>query len=158
MILYRYVWTDRDFDQVGWHDATVHACAFRMGPEQWLGTLLLDIDYILEWVQPPAGETSFKFWVAPATLAFEAASALEGELGIHSLPPSFNDLRRGPADRPEATEMGYEKWVLDGHDFDLTLLSRGFKQVFRRQPILSSTPMIGLEDRGGISFTLEPPT
>ena len=46
--LEKAVWTDDDFSLMGWHDATVYAAATL--PESF--ELVLDIDYILKWVDP----------------------------------------------------------------------------------------------------------
>jgi len=42
------VWTDADFETMGWHDNAVHAIAVEPAPPH-PGSLLLDIDYIVEW-------------------------------------------------------------------------------------------------------------
>jgi hypothetical protein len=57
------VWTEADFEQMGWHDVHIHAVAFR--PE--IFELWLDIDYIFGWVDPhgylfsPLGITNY-YW------------------------------------------------------------------------------------------------
>ena len=52
----RAVWSDADFEQMGWHDATVWAVAFlATDPRETLdssGELALDIDYIVQWIEP----------------------------------------------------------------------------------------------------------
>lgn len=51
------IWDDRDFEVMGWHDATIWSmCADRAAFE-----FLIDLDYISRWVEPKAGETYFKF-------------------------------------------------------------------------------------------------
>ena len=64
------IWTDADFDDMGWHDAAVHGLATRPEDDH-TGRLLIDLDYIIEWVPPADGETYFSFWIVPATLVFE---------------------------------------------------------------------------------------
>jgi hypothetical protein len=45
------VWTEADFDAMDWHDNAVHAVALEPAlPDP--GRLLLDLDYIVEWVAP----------------------------------------------------------------------------------------------------------
>ncbi len=51
-----------------WHDAHIHALAFSPNSFQ----LLFDIDYIFQWVQPSTGEQSYRFWLSPCTLMFNA--------------------------------------------------------------------------------------
>jgi hypothetical protein len=50
-VVAKTIWTDADFDAMGWHDNAVHAIALEPVPSD-PGRLLLDIDYILEWVPP----------------------------------------------------------------------------------------------------------
>ena len=57
----KWIWTEADFEQMGWHDARIHAIAFLTETFEFA----LDIDYILQWVEPAEGETYYKFWVAP---------------------------------------------------------------------------------------------
>jgi hypothetical protein len=73
------VWTEADFEQMGWHDVHVHAVAFR--PQ--IFELWLDMDYIFRWVDPHDGETHYSFWVAPATLVFENVYDLKFDIESH---------------------------------------------------------------------------
>ncbi len=57
------VWTDADFDRMGWHDATVHALAFEESDDQ--ASLLIDLDYIVRWIEPQPPSRYFSFLVAP---------------------------------------------------------------------------------------------
>lgn len=65
-------WTTDDFAAMGWHDNAVHALRIEEG-EHGEGELLLDIDYIEEWI--PGGE-HFEFVLCPATLQFHQVTAL----------------------------------------------------------------------------------
>ncbi|MCT4174833.1 hypothetical protein HZP56_17895, partial [Elizabethkingia anophelis] len=59
------IWTDMDFEQMGWHDNYIHAIVFPNENQK----LVLDIDYIFKWV---LNETStlYDFWVSPSNLIF----------------------------------------------------------------------------------------
>src|SRR5690348_9572503 len=50
--LEKAVWTDGDFDTMGWHDASVHAIAFHEEEHGAQDALLLDLDYIVRWLDP----------------------------------------------------------------------------------------------------------
>ena len=63
-----YYWTDEQFDQMSWHDNYVHAFRIVAG-ETGPGTLVLDIDHIVEWIKQPEGR--FQFRILPATLTFK---------------------------------------------------------------------------------------
>lgn len=52
---------------MSWHDNAVHAIAWEPLPDN-PGRLLLDIDYILQWVAPEPPATMLSFWISPATL------------------------------------------------------------------------------------------
>jgi hypothetical protein len=77
--LEKAVWTDADFVTMGWHDATVHAIAFHEDEQN--AELLLDLDYIVRWIDPEPPAEHLTFLVAPATLVFENVWGLDGELG-----------------------------------------------------------------------------
>jgi hypothetical protein len=50
--LEKWVWSEADFEEMVWHDARIHAIAFL--PDSF--EFVLDIDYILRWVQPAEGQ------------------------------------------------------------------------------------------------------
>jgi len=53
---------------MSWHDCTIHALRFDQDGE-YQSDLVLDLDYILEWLSTPSGP--YKFRVAPALLRFQ---------------------------------------------------------------------------------------
>lgn len=59
----KWLWTDADFDAMGWHDSLIYA--FKVDQN-----LYFDIDYIFKWVQPEQDHW-FSFYIAPCTLVFE---------------------------------------------------------------------------------------
>jgi hypothetical protein len=72
------VWTDADFEAMGWHDVAIHAIGFEQDGVR--AQLLLDIDYMLEWIDPVPKRRHYTFLVCPATLVFEDAWSIEGEI------------------------------------------------------------------------------
>ena len=64
--LEKSLWTETDFEEMGWHDATIHAIATPNSEFE----IAFDIDYILKWVDPAEDQTHFRYWVSPATLVF----------------------------------------------------------------------------------------
>ena len=62
--LEKKIWTDADFDKMGWHDSNIYKIRLTEDLE-------LDIDYILQWNKPGLEGLPFTFWVAPATLVFK---------------------------------------------------------------------------------------
>jgi hypothetical protein len=148
--LEKSIWTEADFHLMGWHDSFIHAFAFR--PESF--ELLLDIDYILKWVEP-GGDQYFSFWVAPATLVFWNVSDLEIDLapitGIEVL-----DIARESAGPPRnAAHIGVAeewRWTIDCTAGEITLRSAGYSQYFRKMPRLQRQQALSLAERGGYSF------
>ena len=57
------IWTDTDFEDMNWHDNVVHALSII--PKEYDYELLLDIDYIFDWVKPEPPQ-NYSFVVAIA--------------------------------------------------------------------------------------------
>ncbi len=150
----KWIWTDADFDRMGWHDCVIHAFAFQ--PERY--ELLIDLDYIFEWIQPKPDETHYQFWIAPATLRFENAYDISFDLetcgGL-----SLSSLKRDNPRRPRnADYIGHEEeweWTLDTNEGQITLQSVGYKQFIRARPRLMPAQSLDLGERGGFSFAQE---
>ncbi len=143
------VWTDADFDQMNWHDNEVHAIALEPAlPEP--GRLLLDIDYIVQWVPPQPPSRLLSFWICPATLVFDPASDLTTEIDLEgfSFSLSLESVQRSGPD-----EHGIFEWTLDGDRFTVGLRASGFTQYLRRAPVYSSRTGLTVDERGGFSFS-----
>jgi hypothetical protein len=146
--LSKAVWTDADFPVMGWHDSRVHALSVLEDDDLPPGRLLLDLDYIVRWVEPARGEQHFTFWVAPATLVFEQAWDITGDIGPLHGSLEIADLHRldPPDDRP------YPAWHLEGHEFGLRFRARGFRQYVRARPRHVDRQVLTMAERGGLSF------
>jgi hypothetical protein len=75
------VWTAADFEQMSWHDCAVHAVAVEPAPPN-PGRLLVDLDYIVEWVCPKPPANAFSFAICPSTLVFDEAWDLVGDINL----------------------------------------------------------------------------
>lgn len=108
------LWSDADFDEMGWHDGTIHGLCVQPGaPDGSLPPrLLLDIDYIVRRVHPVAPQTHFSFWTAPSTLVFDDVWDFEGDLDFKGMGSSLqiDHLRRST---PEDSRRG-PQWHLEG--------------------------------------------
>jgi hypothetical protein len=135
------VWSDEDYDVMGWHDATVHALALdwdRADPASGQGaTLLLDIDYIVSWIHT---DGPYRFEVAPATLVFEDVWNLSGDLDVSA---------GGPLQMLALNRTGDGEWEFDGVGFSLGFRAPGFRQHFRSQPIANGERQTLSEARRG---------
>ncbi|TDQ78322.1 hypothetical protein [Sphingobacterium yanglingense] len=64
--LEKTIWTEYDYEQMGWHDASIYGFIFQNDNIDSTTTdLLFDIDYIFKWVHPVPPKGNFSFWVAP---------------------------------------------------------------------------------------------
>jgi len=145
----RATWTDADFDSMGWHDAALHAVAIEPSPPH-PGRLLFDIDYIVGWIAPTAPATTYEFWMCPATLVFDAASDLVGDVSLvdRAFAPSFDAISR-----TEPDAHGLRTWNLAGHEFTMQFRAARYTQYLRTPPMLSDNAQrLSVEQRGGISF------
>jgi hypothetical protein len=135
---------------MGWHDATLHAVAFN--EMDWDFELLLDIDYIVRWIEPNRRGAPFSFLVAPATLVFEHVRHLHGGIETDTDQPRIEAVERGD---PESDELGnppIPRWTIESNQFTLTFLAEGFRQHFRARPMHSESFGLELTARGGVSF------
>src|SRR3954447_15608689 len=86
-------WTQDQFDEMSWHDNHVHALRIVAG-QHGAGELVLDIDYIAEWLR---NGDEFRFRLVPAALRFTdvtnlrlsldyaSPSAAMGPFSIHAI-------------------------------------------------------------------------
>jgi hypothetical protein len=142
------VWTDADFEAMGWHDNAVHAIAVEPAPPH-PGSLLLDIDYIVEWVRRPEPGGLLSSWVCPATLVFHQAWDLVTDINLQGW--SFQ-LSIGAIERSAAGEHGLFSWTIGGDLFTMSFSAAGFTQYLRRAPIYVPGQRLSVEERGGLSF------
>ena len=93
------IYTEADFDRLSWHDCHIWGIELRAGdPDDgdWTSDLVLDIDFIVEWICGTGGGGRFR--VAPATLVFHGVTdpkiAIDwGRSGFHvALHPSRSAL------------------------------------------------------------------
>ena len=146
-------WTEADFEQMSWHDNTIHAFSFNKDYK-----FLLDIDYIFEWVHPKPGKKYFKFWISPCTLIFENVYDLVLDMEVsepHHL--KIDSISRVNPQRPKNAdfinrELEYD-WLIETLNGEISFKSVGYYLYVRQKPILSSTDEIDFELRGGISFS-----
>jgi hypothetical protein len=138
------VWTDRDFEFMGWHDATVHGLVFRSHN----ASFVLDLDYILKWIEPEPPESFYSFWVAPATLAFENVSELE--ITIQTSLPQLTLFGIERDDEQPVPNKRLKSWryILDADQGTITFRATGFTQKFRNLPVFTRQQSLTEQERG----------
>jgi hypothetical protein len=144
----KHIWTEADFDSMNWHDNPIHAMTFSENFE-----LLLDIDYIFEWVLKGK---KYLFWISPCTLVFENVYDLTFDIGPTTPRLTIDFLTKENPQRPKNSE--YIKrdtefdWTIEMQEGTIGFKSVGFKQYVRALPKLLATQKLVLAERGGISF------
>ena len=134
----KWVWTEADFEAMGWHDSRVHAMAFF--PDEF--EVAFDIDYILQWVHPKGDEKYFKFWVAPATLVFDNIYELVFDMGPYGGELDILDIKREEGRPPRnAQYIGKDMewlWIIECAQGEIKFRSVGYKQYLRTAPVFGS--------------------
>lgn len=146
--LEEWVWSEADFEVMGWHDSRIHALAFL--PDDF--EMVFDIDYIVKWVHPQPNETHFKFWVSPATLVFENVYDVEFELESYAGRLEIDDIERDDERPPRnARHIGKQtewKWSVRCQEGEIRFRSTGYKQYIRTHPVFSVSQALDLQSRG----------
>ena len=146
------LWTEADFEIMGWHDARIYALAFLEETFEFA----LDIDYIFEWVKPVPPAERFTFWVSPCTLVFENVSELEIDLAPY-VDLTIDDISRGKSVVPrnaEAIGKTVEwRWTVASDSGTISMRAAGYKLHVRMPSRHLDRQSIPLSERGRISFS-----
>ncbi|MBX3267151.1 MAG: hypothetical protein KF831_10625 [Acidobacteria bacterium] len=153
----KYVWTEEDFGQMGWHDNTLYAIAIL--PDKY--QLMLDIDYIFRWIDPLESGSFFTFLLSPSTLIFENVHGLSIDISEPFRPIQIQSIERfNPKPPPNADQIIRNtewEWTIDLEVGVIRFESVGYKQYTRETPAIFSSQSIDFEKRGGISFSTSTP-
>src|SRR5687768_13903821 len=140
--LEKWIWTEADFDNMGWHDASIYAV--RMD-----GSLCFDIDYIFKWNQPEVEYFSFTFFVAPCTLCFKEVRELSFELS-----QPLYDNRMEIDDIELEVKDGKQHYTIITQQGHLSFAASGYTQTVRMYPSFQLGQTIAFDERGGSSFEM----
>ena len=134
--LEKQVWTDKDFDQMGWHDSLIYIISLK-------DDLELDIDYILQWNKPDLEGLPFTFWIAPATLVFKSVSNLKFDFDI-----DFEDT----FEIVDLEKKDNNCWTIITRQGNIQFNATGYEQYIRQQPFFEFGQTISLYERNGHSL------
>ncbi len=142
--LEKQTWTDADFEEMGWHDATVRALGF----DDEAHRLLIDLDYIFEWIHPKE-EEYFEFWTAPTVMIFAQVSSLSV-----SFTQDENFLLSGIAVQdlyrePGALSQDLHKYRFELFQGEFSFESSGYRMVVTGDAIRNSSQSLSMEERNG---------
>ena len=144
-----YLWTEKDFEQMGWHDNHVHGLQIIEG-EYGAGQLILDIDYILEWINADEGKCRFR--ILPSILKFRGVMNLRlaldyatptaglGPFSIHAI-----ERKIEPRERYDA-----QIWtiVINWPEGEIRFEAEGYEQRGMREPQIADEQYLSSKDRG----------
>ena len=151
LALEKWVWTENDFEQMGWHDTHIYSLAFF--PDTF--EFAIDLDYIFRWFRPQEEETHFRFWVAPATMVFENVNDIQFDI-LTSAGLEVADITRESPQTPKNAEFVTKStewtWNIECQEGLISLKAVGYRMYVRATPTLLQRQIIGIEKRGGISF------
>ncbi len=134
------IWTEVDFEQMGWHDS--HIYKIRLAED-----LELDIDYILQWNKPEIEGLPFTFWVAPATLVFNKVKNIKFEFDTaFDIPFEIEDIER-------TVKENQTVWTIITRQGDIEFICEGYTQYIRQNPSFQFVQTISYPERYG--YTLE---
>ncbi|MCE7057189.1 hypothetical protein LZF95_21085 [Algoriphagus sp. AGSA1] len=132
------IWTELDFEDMGWHDCHIHAISF---PNEEL-EMSFDIDYLFKWELDDKSNL-YKFWVSPCILFFYNVINLkididfQNAIGLDILDINKKNLRLSADKKTNlwdfeiATDKGLIKFE-----------SSGYKQVVKNEPICSESQIL----------------
>ena len=144
-----YFWTDKEFDEMSWHDNHVHGFRIVEG-EYGAGRLILDIDYILEWINNTEG--NFQFRILPAVLEFKGVTnlriALDYATPTAGLGPfSIHAIERNIESR-ERYEAQLWKIAINWPVGEITFQAEGFEQRGVLEPQIAEEQFLSSKERG----------
>jgi hypothetical protein len=133
-----YVWTERQFEEMSWHDNHVHAIRIEEG-EHGAGKLILDLDYILEWVKDARGV--MRFSILPVALVFREVTSLRMTLDYATPtaamgPFSIRAIERRTERRQRYTALLWNI-VISWPSGEITFEAPGYEQRGAGKPILA---------------------
>jgi hypothetical protein len=151
--LEKKIWTEIDFKIMGWHDSPIYGISMGGSDPVWK-ELLLDIDYIFQWVHPVPPDEFFTFWIAPATLVFK--NVFNVVINIEAGPSSVFDLEIADIHRLEELVAinGYKywKWHIELQNGSIFLESNGYEQIIKEEPVFTNGQFVPKSLRGEPNF------
>jgi hypothetical protein len=151
--------TDAGFDRLSFHDCHIWGLEFRAGDAdrgEWVSDLVLDLDYIVEWICGVGGGAQFR--VAPATLVFEGATDLNiavdwGRSGFRCAlhQPSIDRIEREPvSDQKIYLDRTYYSWTIRLNwpaGGKIAFGAAGFVLTTRGEAILTDRQKLSIAER-----------
>lgn len=140
-------WTERDLDGMSWHDNHVHSLQLVEG-EHGAGELVLDLDYIVDWLQDSGG---FRFRIVPVHLRFKQVTNLRLTLDYAGSsaamgPFSIDHMALRTEQRERYTAQCWEI-VLNWPRGEISFEATGFEQTAWGKAQVSDRQVLMVEER-----------
>jgi hypothetical protein len=143
------VWTHDEFDEMSWHDCHVHALRIVEGA-YGAGQLILDIDYIVEWLKGEEGKVRFR--VLPATLTFLEVTnlriALDYATPTAALGPFAIHAIQRRVEHRERYDAQIWNILINWPVGEISFEARGFEQRGSGEPTVTDGQFLNPEERG----------
>jgi hypothetical protein len=151
--------TEADFERLSWHDCHIWGIGFSVGDADdgdWTSDLVLEIDFITEWLCSVDGQ--YRFQVAPATLVFHGVT--DPRIGIDWGDSGLQVALHGVSiDRISREQIQHQKVFLDRPYYRwavelswpaggaITFGAVGFTQTLLAEPILCERQHLSRRER-----------
>lgn len=125
------------FEGSGWHDNAVHGFRILEGEDGCSGELVLDIDYIVQWVSPENENNSYSFQIAPADLTFHDVTELVISIDYASStaalqPMTIHEIHREVVTYPNGwSSFSWRIEINWPRNSFISFISSGFTQFLR---------------------------
>jgi hypothetical protein len=142
-----------EFSDFNWHDNAIHGIRIVEGQDGCSGDLVLDIDFIAEWLKPEGDAKYFRFRVAPTDLIFHETTDLVISIDYASCsgafqPMTIHQIHREPIVYPSGHPAFAWKielnWPSNGF---ISFQSPGFTQAARTPAVESDAQCLSPAQR-----------
>ncbi len=138
-------------EKIHWHDNAIHGLRILEGADECMGELVLDIDFIVEWLK--TGVENLSWQIAPADLTFHEVSDLivtiDYAVGSAALQPMMiHEIHRDTFNSP--TGHSSFIWKIEMNwpaNSAISFRSTGFTQVLRGEPVISENQWLMPSER-----------
>jgi hypothetical protein len=143
-----------DFESYNWHDNAVHGIRIVEGADGCSGELILDIDFIAEWLKPKDGNDAFCFRIAPADLTFHDVTELVISVNYAAStaalqPMTIHEIHREIFTYPnDHSSFAWKIEINWPRNSFISFHSSSFSQVTRKPPITSGSQYLSPQERG----------
>lgn len=136
---------------MSWHDNHIHGLHVVEG-DYGSGKLIIDLDYIVEWLKSESGGVDFA--IAPATLTFLEVTALNVSINYKTMgaalgPFSISGIERRLEERERYTATVW-RIPINFPAGEIEFESVGFSQLLRAKPVITDKQWLTEDERASI--------